>query len=143
MVQQTLEFASDLAELASMRGFILEACRRAWGSQDAETVDQVLLAMQEAATNIVRHGYQDAARRPIRLALRVDGHQVCLDFSYHGIAFDPASVPPPAFDGSRLGGFGVYLIRKLVDEVIYSSDSTGRCTVRLVKRRPAPPFRKD
>jgi anti-sigma B factor antagonist len=48
-------------------------------------------------------------------------------------------VAPPAFDGSRQGGFGVYLIKQTVDEVHYFCDARGRCGVRLVKKRaPAP-----
>ena len=52
----------------------------------------------------------------------------------------PDQVAPPVFDGTREGGFGVYLIRQLVDEVHYTRDSAGLCAIHLVKKRnPIPP----
>ena len=54
-------------------------------------------------------------------------------FDHLGDSFDPASVPPPAFDGSRETGFGVYLIASSVDDVRYSRDERGRNCVALTK----------
>ena len=41
--------------------------------------------------------------------------------------------PPPALDGSRESGFGIYLITKSVDDVRYSRDERGRNCIALVK----------
>ena len=54
---------------------------------------------------------------------------------YLGAPFDPTTVPPPLFDGSRDSGFGVYLIAKSVDEVRYYRDDLRRSCVLLEKRR--------
>ncbi len=151
MAKQVREYASELKQLASIRAFIEEECRRAWGvartgggahsaSPGEAALDQLLLAVQETATNIVRHGYHDDARRPIRVVVEVSPDEVWLLFHYPGRDFDPEQVPPPCFDGTREGGFGVYLIQKLVDEVRYHRDSTGLCSVQLRKKRsPAAP----
>ena len=50
-----------------------------------------------------------------------------------GDSFDPAAVSPPALDGSRESGFGIYLITNSVDEVRYSRDERGRNCIALVK----------
>ena len=51
-----------------------------------------------------------------------------------GLGFDADEVEPPRFDGTRIGGFGLYMIRECVDEVRYSREADGRNVVRLVKR---------
>jgi anti-sigma regulatory factor (Ser/Thr protein kinase) len=135
MAQQSREYPSELDQLAAMRAFILTECRRAWTGHAEETLDQLLLAVHEAATNIIRHGYQDEGGRPIRLHLEIESDRVHLWFFYPGRQFDPAQVAPPVFDGTREGGFGVYLIRQLVDEVYYTRDSAGLCSIHLIKKR--------
>jgi anti-sigma B factor antagonist len=71
--------------------------------------------------------------------VEADAEQASVALYHQGLDFDPDAVAPPAFDGSRTGGFGLYLIKILVDEVYYFRDPDGRCGVRLVKRRtPAP-----
>ncbi len=150
MAKQVREYASELKELAAIRAFIETECRRAWGAEGSgrtysqvgpteAALDQLLLAVQEAATNIIRHGYDDADSRPIRVVLEIGPDEVCLLFSYPGKAFDPDKVPPPVFDGTQEGGFGVYLIKKLVDEVRYHRDSSGLCSIHLHKKRPGNP----
>jgi serine/threonine-protein kinase RsbW len=140
MPQQSREYPCHLAQLAAMRGFVLAECGRAWTTQGEESLDQLLLAVHEAATNIIRHGYADDAGRPIRLVLEIESDRAHLWFSYPGRHFDPEQVAPPAFDGTRDGGFGVYLIRQLVDEVHYTRDTAGMCAIHLVKKRhPIPP----
>lgn len=147
MAKQVREYASELKELAAIRGFIEAECRRVWGAEGGgrgrhpansteSALDQLLLAVQETATNIVRHGYHDEDSRPIRVVLEASPEEVRLLFCYPGRAFDPEKVPPPVFDGSREGGFGVYLIRQLVDEVQYYRDNTGLCSIHLHKKRP-------
>ncbi|HUZ91789.1 MAG TPA: ATP-binding protein, partial [Methylocella sp.] len=54
-----------------------------------------------------------------------------------GEPFDPAAVSPPAFNGSRENGFGIYMIAHLVDEVRYLRDERGRNCILLVKKRKA------
>src|SRR4051794_22497113 len=111
MARLIQEYESNLGQLASMRAFILAECRRAWAAYPhEETLTELQLAAQETATNIVRHGYQDQTHGPIRLEIDIDSDRVCLVFSYRGREFHPEQVPPPTFDGSRTGGFGVYLI---------------------------------
>jgi len=42
-------------------------------------------------------------------------------------------VPPPVFDGSTDGGFGLFIISKCVDFVSYSTDMQDRSTILLIK----------
>jgi anti-sigma regulatory factor (Ser/Thr protein kinase) len=133
----THTFTSDVRELAPAREFVRRVCGQAWGS-DPETDDAIsllILAVDEAATNIILHAYERRAGEPIELALETDGEQAVVTFLHNGRDFDPATVPPPSYDGTRESGFGVRLIQQAVDDVRYGRSESGQCVVRLVKRR--------
>lgn len=141
MVQLRESYTSDLRQLSHMRGLIVRSCRNIWGNDvEPQVINELELAVQEAATNIIRHAYQGEPGHPIHMQLYVDPEQVQIALDYIGPAFNPESVPPPVFDGTRMGGFGVYLIRQLVDDVVYTHDD-GRCRISLMKKRATHPGR--
>ncbi len=136
MATATRTYSSELSQLASMREFVGETCRREWARPADETViRQLELALTEAAANVIRHAYQERAGQAIELTLEILAEQVCLTLSHDGPPFDRTAVPPPTFDGSREGGFGVYMMERLADQVSYFQEPGGRSAVRLVKLR--------
>jgi anti-sigma regulatory factor (Ser/Thr protein kinase) len=77
------------------------------------------LALTEALANIVEHGYGPGAEGQIRLqALGGDG-RLELAIEDSGRPFDEAGYRPPDLDRPTEGGYGVYLMRELMDEVSY------------------------
>ena len=102
---------------------------------DEESLDQLELAVTEAASNIMRHAYQGHHDQPIRLVAEACHDRVIVRLFHQGRVFDPETVRPPAFDGSRDGGFGVYIITRSVDEVHYVHDEQQGHCVCLVKKR--------
>ena len=135
------EFTSELAHLGAIRAAVGDACRHAWGAGEPEedAIGLLVLAVDEAATNVIIHAYGREPGRPIELAVEADAEQASVCLYHEGKDFDPHAVPPPAFDGTRQGGFGVYLIRRCVNDVRYERDESGRRVVRLVKRRDHRP----
>jgi anti-sigma regulatory factor (Ser/Thr protein kinase) len=130
------EIPCDLNELAHAREFVRRVCERmAAPPLDAERVNQLELATTEAISNVVRHASSASAGGPIHVEADIFANRVALTLSYHGEPFDPGTVTPPAFDGSREGGFGVFIIARSVDEVGYERDADGVNRIRLVKRR--------
>lgn len=137
MVEATREFPSELRQLSQVRAFIEDACRDCFVSPAAEhALFQLELAVQEAVTNVIRHAHRGLPDRLFRVEIAADAQQVAVLIRYDGEDFDPSSVPPPCFDGSKSGGFGVFIINKSVDEVSYKREQDGRCTIRLVKQVP-------
>jgi serine/threonine-protein kinase RsbW len=138
MTEASFTFPSELGQLSAMREFLDAACRSAWAVEcDDDMLCELELAVQEAATNIIRHAYDGQPGLPIHMTVATDPDTARVTLRHHGRGFDPDAVPPPSFDGSRFGGFGLYLIAKLVDEVEYTRDSDGRFGIRLLKRRHA------
>src|SRR5262249_8141894 len=130
-------YSSELSEMTGMREFVGEACRRSWPTpSDDFPIRQFELALGEAAANVIRHAYPGKPGRPIVLEPETDAPRIRLPLRHEGPPFDPAAAAPPDFDGSREGGFGVYMMEQLTDEVAYVREADGRSAVRLVKNRP-------
>lgn len=91
-------------------------------------VEDILLCCDEAATNIVMHGYKDTRiQKPtIDCSLRLDPDRFLIQFIDHGKEFVRSEVKAPSVEanlkGERRGGFGVYLVEKLMDRVEYTRD---------------------
>ena len=129
-------YTSDLAQLTGMRSFVREACELSWGTTSCdETINLLILAFQEAATNVILHAYDGKEEQPIEVVVDVDDLQASISIYHEGRDFDPEGVQSPAFDGSRETGFGIYLIRQSMDEVEYFRGEQGRKGIRLVKKR--------
>jgi anti-anti-sigma factor len=140
MTQATRLYTSDLGQLAEMRRFVRDSCQHAWGPDvDEEVLGQIELALQEAASNIILHAYEQEKGRTIELIVDADPDQVCLALYHEGRDFDPGAVPKPTIDASRTGGFGLYLIGQCMDEVRIVHDDSGRRGIRLVKKRTSLP----
>ena len=84
--------------------------------------DRINLAIAEGFTNAVRHAHVDMPPDTpviIECALQPQRIEVCI-FD-QGEPFDPSKLAEPEPGTLREGGYGWFLIRRLVDEVTYSS----------------------
>ena len=130
--EEVLVIASDFGELERVREFIRDFCRRS-GSRPPgrDRICDIELAATEVLTNIMRHAYRGAGDRDIHIKMRLEGDSLVLTVHDWGRPFDPDDVLPPDFDGSRTGGFGLYIIGQLVDELEFTRDDSGRNRTRL------------
>lgn len=87
------------------------------------------LALVEAATNIVKHGFSGRLDGRVRLRLGISDNRVEIELRDNGSAFDPLLAAPQnapwdtdryeSFDTLPEGGFGVSLVHALVDGCTY------------------------
>ncbi len=130
-----LDIAADVLNLAPMRRFI-ESAAAALGA-DAQATNDLIQAADEAATNIIVHGYQG---QPGALQLEVTraGDLLLLYLRDHSPAFDPCGFTLPdvtlPLHARRPGGLGIYLMRQFTDEMTYRLLPDGRNELRLAKR---------
>jgi phosphoserine phosphatase RsbU/P len=136
IARSQFETPSNIANLPLIRARVRSFC------QDLpvcvlneEGLSQLELAVTEAASNIIRHAYRGRTDGRVQLVAEAFLDRIVIQFFHQGAAFDPTTVTPPVFDGSREGGFGVYIIAHSVDEVSYSDDEQKGHCVRLVKKR--------
>ncbi len=93
------------------------------------------LALHETCTNIVEHAYDSCQDGRIRASLSVvdqPRRQLVVDLHDSGRSFDINGVRHPNLDSAQIHGYGLFLMRQLLDEVIYTP-SKGNNHWRLVK----------
>ncbi|GAB4475544.1 MAG: hypothetical protein Kow00124_16670 [Anaerolineae bacterium] len=127
--------------LDDFRAFIEQAAQQA-GLDERMTFD-LKLAVDEACTNVIEHGYAGREPGEITVRLRAGLRRVTVTISDHGRRFDPAAAPRPDLKTSwrdrRVGGVGLHLLRSMVDKVRYRTTPDGTNHLSLVKLRPAVP----
>jgi serine phosphatase RsbU (regulator of sigma subunit)/anti-sigma regulatory factor (Ser/Thr protein kinase)/transposase len=102
----------------------------------------ILLAIEEACTNVIRHAYLYAPGT-IGLKMSILSDRAIFVITDNGRAFDFDSADAPDLDRyvetSRKGGLGLYLIRKIMDSVEYQS-RPGENRLTLMKKMPKGQF---
>ena len=119
------------ARLADLR----QAARHALREVPPQIAEELVLAVDEAATNAILHGSRGGD--PVQVAVRVRGDWVEATVVDHGPAQPPH--PPPTTDQLSSRGRGLWLLGCLVDEVRVERAALGT-RVRL-RRRIRPPRR--
>ena len=131
----TLYVAAELKNLSVIRRFVQERATALGAAQDV--IADVILATDEAVTNIIVHGYQDGPGM-IEIELRRSGNAVIVNLRDESAPFDPTSVPAPdltqPLEERPLGGMGIHLIRQLMDEVTHHITPQGGNELIMTKR---------
>ncbi len=132
-ISTTVRSTTD--HLKEVRTFV-DAAARQFGFGDDE-VANIVLAVDEACTNIIKHAYGGAPDGDIRVTVIREGKSFEIQIHDHGRSFDPESIHAPNLKKHlteyRRGGLGVYLMRRLMDHVEYSMHPGEVNEVRLVK----------
>jgi anti-anti-sigma factor len=123
---QSLTVPATLDSLARISEFITDVTTRV--GLDDHAAWQVQLAVDEASTNIIQHGYDQAAPGEIELGWRVDGDQLIVTLCDRGRHFNPGDVPAPditsPLEERQAGGLGIFLMGKLMDSVQFEFDDS-------------------
>ncbi len=119
---------------------LVEQCGAAHEIGDGSIRD-VVVAVGEAVSNVMRHAYGGERTQPIGIVCRRRQDAFEVEIWDRGAEFDPfvQDVPPPG--ELRYGGRGLFLMRSLVDETEYAREG-GWNRIRLRKRLPVLPARK-
>jgi len=81
----------------------------------------VELALQETCTNVVEHAYagQEGGRIHVQFTLSPTPHRLTVDIRDTGRPFNPDLVAEPDLDTVQYRGYGLFLIKELMDQVTY------------------------
>lgn len=130
-----LTIAAELENLAVIRCFVQESAA-ALGVPPA-TIRDLVLATDEAATNIVVHGYGGQGGT-IEIEIEREAGALIIYLRDTARPFDPNQIKAPdltlPLEERTPGGLGVFLIRQIVDELRHRSRPGGGNELTLVKK---------
>ena len=130
-----VRIASDPRWLRFVRLVIREFCQAL--SAGEEVADAVVVAVNEAVSNVMRHAYGGDTTQPISIRCSRHGDMLEVSICDHGKEADLVSQPIQPPNELRSGGRGLFLIRSLVDEYEFVR-ADGRNRLDLRKRLPQP-----
>jgi serine/threonine-protein kinase RsbW len=121
--EKELSVKSKTNNLSIIRDFVYAAATEV--GFPAEVIDNIILAVDEACTNIIKHAYKSYPEGEITVKLKYADKKFTIIIMDHGTPFKPDTVPDPDlqtyYRQHRVGGLGMYLMKSLMDEVKYVS----------------------
>ena len=142
MTGRSLRIEADLGRLADVRRFVREAATAA--DAPIECLEDLVQAVDEAATNVIVHGYRGDPGW-LEVGAAVDGDRFIVTLEDGAPEYDPTTRPAPDLSVPPLarkpGGMGVHLIRSATDALAYRPRPGGGNILTLV--RSLRPGRKE
>ncbi|MDQ6614508.1 MAG: ATP-binding protein [Actinomycetota bacterium] len=132
-----LSLPAESRLLAAARA-VLAVCLREFGAP-AGVVDDVILATDEACTNVLRHAYPEGRANNYVLRADLQQERIQIEVVDEGVGFDLMAKPPPRDDDGHLApsGRGFEVMCRLMTSVeIESPTPTGGTRLRLVRLLP-------
>lgn len=129
-------FPANFDYLDAIRDFVADVAAQSGFSE--KEIYSLQLAADEAASNIIEHAYEGIADGELDISCTMRGREFIILMKDQGRPFDPSKVKQPNLKADlserQIGGLGVYLMRKLMDEVHY--ESAGKTnTLTMIKRK--------
>ncbi len=130
-----LGFPADVGRLRIVRSSI-RATAQTIGFDEDEAMD-IVLAVDEAVTNIIRHGYGGTGGDILLRALRVEGG-LMIELHDSAPTADPSKVKPRALEDIKPGKLGTHLIQTIMDQTEFLPGPEGKGNLlKLFKRLEA------
>lgn len=96
------------------------------GGMTPDETAEVRLAVEEAVSNTIRHGYVDDQPHDIVVRAAIEGGRLKLEIEDDAKAFDPLASPLPDLtlpvEEKPIGGLGILLVRTIADSVEYKRE---------------------
>lgn len=121
--EKEIAIKSKTENLSIVRDFIYDCCndRQIAG----KTVDDVVLAVDEACTNVIKHAYKYLPDGKIIVKVIFRDNKFLVDITDFGNSFESDTLKRPDmneyFKMKKVGGLGVHLMKTLMDDVRYES----------------------
>jgi len=127
-----LVLPSELRLLPVARAFVEALCQA--GRLDQAATSAVVLAVHEALSNVIRHAHRDRPGAPLQINCLLCRDRVEVQVLDEGEPFNLAAVPHLDPSEVRLGGRGIFLMRRLMDELSCQPRGERGNILRMVKR---------
>lgn len=101
---------------------------------DEKTADQLVLAIDEACANVIRHAYEHKPG-PVVLNIYREGDQLVFVLRDFAESIDCSTIKPRSLDEVRPGGLGINLIDQIMDNWEFANSSDGSGNLLIMKKQ--------
>jgi serine/threonine-protein kinase RsbW len=124
-ISETKDFLVSASSLKGVRVFSRDVFEKIDLPQEQK--DELVLAIAEAAQNIVKHGYKGVEETEDRMEIKIslkDG-QLEIGFFDKGKTVVPENVQHRKLDDIKPGGLGTFFIKQIMDAAVFKKDQKG------------------
>tara|TARA_B100000965_G_scaffold210745_1_gene176117 strand:+ start:318 stop:731 length:414 start_codon:yes stop_codon:yes gene_type:complete len=124
-ISESKDFIVSTASLKEVRVFSREVFEKINIQQEQK--DELVLAIAEAAQNIVKHGYKGVENTTDKMQIKISlkNNELEIGFFDKGKPVVPGNVQHRKLDDIKPGGLGTYFIKQIMDEAVFKKDQKG------------------
>ncbi len=136
---EPLTVSGTLDSLGAIAQYVLQAAQAA--NLDKKASYNLRLAVDEIATNIIIHGYEDVGLEgELMCQSQLDEQTLTISIEDTGVPYNPSQQDSPddldkPLDQRQIGGLGVYLAIQSVDKFIYERLKDRNRNIFVVNRQ--------
>jgi sigma-B regulation protein RsbU (phosphoserine phosphatase) len=116
-----IRLSNDVQEIPLLNAFVDEICE--FNGLDEMTTMQMNLAIEEAVVNVMNYAYPEGTKGFVDITSMSDEESLQFVISDNGKPFDPTTKEEVdttlPVEKRRIGGLGIFLVRKMMDNVKY------------------------
>jgi len=118
-ISEKKDFNVNSASLKDVRSFSRDVFDKLQLDQDLK--DELVLAIAEAAQNIVKHAYKDIEDTSDKMEIKISlkDNELEIGFFDKGRAVDKNNVRHRKIDDVKPGGLGTFFIQQIMDAVVF------------------------
>tara|TARA_B100000287_G_scaffold179516_1_gene169543 strand:- start:307 stop:720 length:414 start_codon:yes stop_codon:yes gene_type:complete len=124
-ISESRDFLVSTASLKEVRVFSREVFEKINIPQDQK--DELVLAIAEAAQNIVKHGYKGIENTTDKMQIKIslNNNELEIGFFDKGKEVVPGNVQHRKLDDIKPGGLGTFFIKQIMDAAVFKKDQKG------------------
>lgn len=133
-VSKNILINNNLSEIERLSKAVAEFGEK--NNLSSEVIYDVRLALEEVVSNIINYGFEDNYEHQISIEMNLQGETLTMKIKDDGKPFNPLEVKSTnldkPFDEREIGGMGIYIVRKLMDKILYKREE-GNNVLQLTK----------
>ena len=129
------DFVEDSSNLKEVRMFSRNVFEKIDLPQEQK--DELVLAIAEAAQNIVKHAYKDIEETTDKMQIKISlkNGELEIGFFDKGKPVVPENIQHRKLDDIKPGGLGTFFIKQIVDEAVFKKDQKGWVNHLILTKR--------
>ena len=132
-IREHKDFSVESSSLKEIRNFAREVLAKDPIFENSK--DDVVLALAEAAQNIVKHAYNGQPTiDKMRVEISFNEKQLIIELFDKGSPAIPENIKPRKLDDIKAGGLGTFFIGQIMDEVVFKTSATDWVNHLILKK---------